>query len=147
MYFLTPVRRAEGGTAFLYCFFLLKKCFVWSLLHENFQLSNLGKKCVFISMIVLRRINSYFYFFFYFFFNQRRNFRKKYYGSFLCSQLFMHTCMHACMYSRAVPAAYGGSQARGRIGATAASLHHSHGNAGSELHLRPTPQLTAMPDP
>ena len=27
------------------------------------------------------------------------------------------------------------------------SLHHSHSNAGSELHLRPTPQLTAMPDP
>ena len=31
--------------------------------------------------------------------------------------------------------------------ATAASPHHGHSNAGSELHLRPTPQLTAMPDP
>ena len=36
---------------------------------------------------------------------------------------------------RATPAAYGGSQARGRIGATAASLHNSHSNASSELPL------------
>ena len=36
---------------------------------------------------------------------------------------------------RAAPAAYGGSQARGRVGAIAAGLHHSHSNAGSELHL------------
>ena len=28
---------------------------------------------------------------------------------------------------------------RGQIGATAASLHHSRSNTGSELHLRPTP--------
>ena len=27
------------------------------------------------------------------------------------------------------------------------SLHHSHSNAGSELHLRPILQLTAMLDP
>ena len=27
------------------------------------------------------------------------------------------------------------------------SLYHSHSNAGSELHLRPTLQLEAMPDP
>ena len=43
--------------------------------------------------------------------------------------------------------AYGGSQARGRIGAVATSLCQSHSNARSELHLRPTPQLTAMRDP
>jgi len=49
-----------------------------------------------------------------------------------------------CLF-RAAPAAYGGSQARGLIGTVAASLHHSH--ARSELCLRPTPQLTAMPDP
>ena len=35
----------------------------------------------------------------------------------------------------------------GRIGATAAGLHHSHSNTGSEPHLQPTPQLTAVPDP
>ena len=51
------------------------------------------------------------------------------------------------LFFRAVPVAHGGSQARGPIGATAASLHHSHSNAGSEPHLRPTPQLTATPDP
>ena len=31
--------------------------------------------------------------------------------------------------------AYGSSQARGRIGVTAASLHHSHSNVGSEPFL------------
>ena len=43
--------------------------------------------------------------------------------------------------------AYGGSQTRGPIGAVAASLRQSHSNSGSEPHLRPTPQLTATPDP
>ena len=36
---------------------------------------------------------------------------------------------------RAVPAAYGGSQARDLIGAVAAGLHHSHSNVGSELRV------------
>ena len=35
---------------------------------------------------------------------------------------------------RASPAAYGGSQARGRIGAIAASNSHSHSNARSDLY-------------
>ena len=48
---------------------------------------------------------------------------------------------------RATPVAYGGSQARGPTGPVAAGLSHSHSNAGSEPHLPPTPQLTAMPDP
>ena len=46
-----------------------------------------------------------------------------------------------------LPAAYGGSQARDPIGAAAASPHWSHSNTGSELHLRPIPQLMAMLDP
>ena len=37
------------------------------------------------------------------------------------------------------PAAYGGSQARGLIGAAAASLCQSHSYVGSEPRLRPTP--------
>ena len=49
-------------------------------------------------------------------------------------------------FFRAASKAYGGSQARGLIGAVAASLDHSHSNAGSEPHLQPTPQLTATPD-
>ena len=48
---------------------------------------------------------------------------------------------------QATPMAYGGSQARGRMGATAAGLHQSHSNTGSEPCLQPTPQLTATPDP
>ena len=48
---------------------------------------------------------------------------------------------------RATPSAYGGSQARGRISATAPDHSHSHGNARSEPCLGPTPQLTATPDP
>ena len=47
----------------------------------------------------------------------------------------------------ATPTAYGGSQARGPVGATAAGLCHSHSNTRSQPHLRPTPQLMAMPDP
>ena len=34
-----------------------------------------------------------------------------------------------------------------QIGATAAGLHHSHSNSGSELPLWPTPELMAMLDP
>ena len=49
----------------------------------------------------------------------------------------------------ATPVAYGSSQARGQIGATAASSCHSysHSNTGSKLHLQPTVQLTATSDP
>ena len=45
--------------------------------------------------------------------------------------------------------AYGNSQARGQIGATAkaAGLCHNHSNVGSEPHLQPTPQLMVTPDP
>ena len=39
----------------------------------------------------------------------------------------------------------GGSQARGLIGAVAASLHYRHSNTGSEPPLQPIPQVTAMP--
>ena len=48
---------------------------------------------------------------------------------------------------RTTPEAYVGSWARGPIGATAATLHHSHSNVGSKPHLQPTPQLMATPDP
>ena len=47
-----------------------------------------------------------------------------------------------CIF-KAIPAEYGGSQARGLIGAVAAGLHHSRSHAGSEPHLLPTPQLMA----
>ena len=39
------------------------------------------------------------------------------------------------------------SQDRGRNRAIAAGLHHSRSNTGSESHLRPTPQFTAVWDP
>ena len=48
------------------------------------------------------------------------------------------------LLSRATLAAYGNSQARGRIRATAASLHHSHNNARSEPHLHLTLQLMIL---
>ena len=43
--------------------------------------------------------------------------------------------------------AYGGSQARSQIGATAAGLHHGRSKARSELRLQPIPQPMATPDP
>ena len=54
-------------------------------------------------------------------------------------------CLFA--FSRAAPAAYGGSHARGLIGAVATGLHQSHSNAGFEQRLQPTPQLSETPDP
>ena len=42
---------------------------------------------------------------------------------------------------RATPTAYGSSQARIRIRAIAASLHHSHSNAESKPRLQPILQL------
>ena len=42
---------------------------------------------------------------------------------------------------------YGGSQAKGQIGAVVTGLQHSCSNTGSEPRLQPTPQLTAMSDP
>ena len=54
-------------------------------------------------------------------------------------------CLFA--FSRAAPTTYGGSQARGPIGAVATYLLQSHSKAESEPHLRPTPQLMATLDP
>ena len=62
-----------------------------------------------------------------------------------------------CLF-RAVPTAYGGSQARGQIGtialayATATAMldqscsRRSHSNMGFKPHLQPTPQLMATLD-
>ena len=52
-----------------------------------------------------------------------------------------------CLFFRATPVAHGNSQAKGRTGATAVGLPHSHSNEESSLCLRPIPQLTAMPNP
>ena len=65
--------------------------------------------------------------------------------------IYIYTCIlfyfiFLCIF-RAVPAAYGGSQARRPIGDVAAGLRQSHSNAGSEPCLQPTPQLTEAPDP
>ena len=48
---------------------------------------------------------------------------------------------------RAAPAACGGSQAGGEIGAVASGLCQSHSNSGSKPHLPPTLQLIATLDP
>ena len=61
--------------------------------------------------------------------------------------LFVVVVVVIVAISWAAPAAYGDSQARGRIGAVATGLHQSHSNAGSEPRLQPTPQVTATPDP
>ena len=63
---------------------------------------------------------------------------KDYYNLKFYNSFFLSFCLF-----RAAPVAYRGSQARGRIGAVAASLCQSHSNARSEARLLPTPQLTA----
>ena len=47
-------------------------------------------------------------------------------------------CFVLLLLFRATPMAYGSFQAWGWIRATAAGLHHSYGNAGSELHFHCT---------
>ena len=69
-------------------------------------------------------------------------------GGLSCSHFPPQFCFCFCFLAfRVAPAAYGGSQVRGRIGAIAASLHHSHNNIRSKPPLGPTPQLMAMADP
>ena len=53
-----------------------------------------------------------------------------------------------CLFviSWAAPVAYGGSQARGLIGAVATGLCQGHSNVGSKPWLQPTSQLTATLD-
>ena len=62
-------------------------------------------------------------------------------SSFPCLSLSLFFFCHF----RTISMTYGSSQAKGWIGAVAAS--YSHSNARSELCLWPTPQLMAMPDP
>ena len=59
-------------------------------------------------------------------------------------EFFLGVCV--CVF-RAASAAYGGSQARGRIRAVAAGLHHSHTKLLPRPSLQPTLQVTAMLDP
>ena len=66
--------------------------------------------------------------------------------TFKCFFIFyFYFCLFA--FSRVASVAYGDSQARGRIGTVATSLHQSHSNAESEPRLQPTPQLMATSDP
>ena len=84
-----------------------------------------GPLCSLLGMRILSNVRTFFLnFIFYFFY------------LFFCLLLFLW----------AAPAAYGGSQARGLIGAVAASLRQGHSNAGSEPSLQPTSQLAATPD-
>ena len=53
--------------------------------------------------------------------------------------MYLFTYLLICHLFRASPTAYGISQARGRLGAVAAGLHHSHSSVGSKPHLRTTP--------
>ena len=66
--------------------------------------------------------------------------KKKANRKFIIICIFIY--LFACLF-RAAPVAYGGSQARGPIGATAAGLCHSHSNTVFEPHLQSIPQLTA----
>ena len=62
---------------------------------------------------------------------------------FLANFGFLFVCL---FWFLGPPSAYGSTQTRGPIGATAARLHHSHSDVGSEPLLQPTPQLMATPE-
>ena len=59
-------------------------------------------------------------------------------------QILLLLLLFLFLFFQAVPTAYGGSQARGQIGAVATGLRQSHSNARSELHLQATPQGNAV---
>ena len=61
--------------------------------------------------------------------------------------LFSIVFLPFVFFFRPAPEACGGSHARGLIRAVAARLCHNHSKARSQPSLRPTPQLTATPDP
>ena len=63
----------------------------------------------------------------------------------LYSQLLYKTFFFFFFAVWVAPVAYGSSQARGLIGATATGLRHSHSNTRSEPRLQPIPQLMATP--
>ena len=70
-------------------------------------------------------------------------------SKYCCNQWSLYFLLFFCwpfVFFRAAPMAYGCSQARGWIGATAAGLYYSHSNARSEPCLKPTTQLTPTPD-
>ena len=56
-----------------------------------------------------------------------------------CFFLFVCFVLFSFFGGRAAPAAYGSSQVRSLIVATAAGLHHSQSNVGSELMATPDP--------
>ena len=64
-----------------------------------------------------------------------------------CTPMFIVALFFFFVISWAAPAAYGGSQARGPMGAIAADPCHSHSHVGSQPHLRPAPQVTGTLDP
>ena len=66
---------------------------------------------------------------------------------FFCLFFFCFLVFFFFLLFKTAPVVYGGSQARGRIRATAAGLRHSHSHTRSEPRLQRTPQLTATPDP
>ena len=63
-------------------------------------------------------------------------------SAFIESLYFFIFHLFFCLF-RFTPVTYGGSQAKGPIGAIAAA----YSNMGSETHLQSTPQLVATPDP
>ena len=65
---------------------------------------------------------------------------------FSLSQYFINIYIFFSFYG--LTCSSGCSWARGWFRAAATGLHHSHSNAGSEPHLKPTPQLaTLIPNP
>ena len=89
----------------------------------------------------------FFFFFLFFFFLERLILLNSSYFHWV-SVVFFVSWVFFCLFafSRATPGAYGGSQARGLIGAIATGLRQNHSNAGSKPRLRLTPQLIATPD-
>ena len=93
------------------------------------QSGGLGLKMVFFPQSCMILFLPFFFFFLFLFF-----FFYFFFVLFWFFNLLFFVCLFVLSFafSRATPAAYGGSQARSLIGAVAAGLHHIHSNTGSE---------------
>ena len=125
----------EDCILLLFVFFFLENWFVsevmtyvWVLVH--LLIIYCVQKTLFSSMGILRLLWEFNEIFF-----------AKVLSVFICMFIYL------LIIFRAAPAAYGGSQARGWIGAATAGLYRSHSITRSEPHLWLTPQLTATIDP
>ena len=110
----------------------------WKYIQQSVIIREIHIKTAMIYYFILFRMATVFLFFLFFSFflaEEARDLSR-------VSSIFLFLCLF-----KTVAMAYGCSQTRHQIRASASGLCHSRSNSGSKLHLHPTPQLMTMPYP